>query len=63
MSNALDLSHARTDSGRIVCPFDFQSETTFKEGGYSYDRKSFTRGGDDPKISIHTASGTAELRR
>ena len=54
---------ARKDRGRIVSPYDFDSETTFVKGGHTYDRKSFTRGSDTPRIALRTASGTVKLVR
>lgn len=53
---------ARQDIGTIISPYPFDSETTFTQGDYVYDRKSFTRGSATPSITINTASGTAELR-
>jgi hypothetical protein len=53
---------ARQDNGTIISPYPFDSETTFTQGDYIYDRKSFTRGQGTPSITIGTASGTAKLR-
>lgn len=54
---------ARQDRGRIISPFDFDTETTFVRNGHTYDRKSFVRGSETPKIRLSTASGTMRLRR
>jgi len=53
---------ARLRRGRIVAPFDFDSEEEFERWGQDYVRKSFTRGGDSPFIAIETASGRAVLK-
>ncbi len=47
--------------GRIKCPFDFEDERRFDRWGDTYVRKTFTRGGDEPRIVIETASGRATL--
>lgn len=52
---------AKVDDGRIVSPFAFESEEEFTQGGERYHRKSFSRDGSRPEITIGTASGTAEL--
>lgn len=54
---------ARADNGRIVSPISFDSTDQFTQHGVVYDRKVFTRNGDLPKVTIGTASGTAELRQ
>jgi len=53
---------AREDQGRIVSPVAFESEEQFQQSGVTYDRKSFTQGADQPRVTINTASGKAELR-
>ena len=52
---------ARKDYGRIIAPYPFDSEDEFTRNGYTYMRKSFTRGKDQPRVTISTSSGTAEL--
>lgn len=54
---------AQVDDGRIVSPFAFESEEEFLQGGERYHRKSFSREGSRPEITINTASGKAELRK
>ncbi len=54
---------ARKRSVRIVCPFDFDDETEFERHGDTYMRKTFTMKGDTPEIILHTASGTARLKK
>jgi len=54
---------AKVRSGGIDCPFSFDEEETFERHGDKYVMKSFSRGGDDPLITISTASGEAELRQ
>ncbi|HUV31778.1 MAG TPA: DUF4097 family beta strand repeat-containing protein [Acidobacteriota bacterium] len=55
---------AKVRHGRIVSPFDFDDEETYRRRGDrdEYVRKSFSRGGDSPVIEIRTASGRATLR-
>jgi len=47
--------------GRIKCPFDFEDEERFDRWGDTYVRKTFTREGNEPRITIQTASGRATL--
>lgn len=56
---------AKKRRGRIRCSFDFDDEETFRRRGDrdEYVRKSFTRGKDEPVITISTAGGTAELKK
>lgn len=54
---------ARAGHGRIVSPFAFDKEETEEKWGQKYDVKSFKRGGDSPRIYLHTTSGTAELKK
>jgi DUF4097 and DUF4098 domain-containing protein YvlB len=49
--------------GKIVCPFDFDNEEEYEEHGETYVRKSFSKGGDTPRIELSTASGKAELKK
>ena len=49
--------------GRIVCPFGFDSEEEYEQGGETNLRKSFSKGGDTPRIELTTASGKAELKK
>jgi hypothetical protein len=54
---------ARAGRGRIVAPFRFDREEQFFQGGQLYERKTLVQGRNNPKITIATASGRAELRR
>lgn len=54
---------AREDRGKIVSPFSFDDETTFTQSGRTYMRKAFTRDKNNPKVTISTGTGTAELKR
>ncbi|MBD3258342.1 hypothetical protein GF377_07900 [candidate division GN15 bacterium] len=54
---------ARSHGGRIKSPYEFDREEEFTEDRVSYERKSFTRKLDNPKIAIATGSGIAELKR
>jgi DUF4097 and DUF4098 domain-containing protein YvlB len=49
-------------SGDINSPYPFEKEEEEEKWGRKYIIKSFKRKSDTPKISIRTASGTAELR-
>jgi DUF4097 and DUF4098 domain-containing protein YvlB len=53
---------AKVRKGRISAPFDFEEEEEFRRHGERYVRKSFTRGGDTPVITVGTASGRAILK-
>jgi len=53
---------AKERSGRIVCPFDFDDEETYRKWGDKYVRKTFTKGADTPLITVATASGRAVLK-
>jgi hypothetical protein len=64
---------AMADKGKIISPFKFDKEETFTDdiknyhdstdfGKKSdYNRKSFIRGDSEPKITIKTVTGTAQL--
>jgi len=64
---------AMTDGGRITSPFKFDKEETFLDDikNYNtssdfgkkdeYNRKSFTRGDSNPKITLRTVTGIAQL--
>lgn len=54
---------ARADRGEIICPFKFDKEEVVEKWGKKYDVKSFKRGGDTPKVYIHTATGKAVLEK
>jgi DUF4097 and DUF4098 domain-containing protein YvlB len=54
---------ARKRHGKIVCSFDFDNEEEFEEHGETYLRKSFSRGGDEPRIELSTASGKVVLKK
>ena len=49
--------------GKIVCPFKFDNEEEYEEHGETYVRKSFSKGGDSPRIELLTASGKAVLKK
>ena len=51
------------DNGSIVCPFAFDKEEEFEKWGKRFVKKSFSKGGKSPKISIKTASGKAILKK
>jgi len=53
---------ARVNRGDIEAPYDFDEEEEFRRYRQKYVRKAFTRGGDEPRIEISTASGEAVLR-
>jgi hypothetical protein len=59
---------ARRDRGRIDAPYKFDTEEEFVRGhsrwddDVVYERKSFTREQETPKIIMGTASGRIELR-
>jgi len=52
----------RRDRGRISCPFEFTSEDTFQEHGYTYEEKTVKRGSGGPEIYLRTASGSVTVR-
>jgi DUF4097 and DUF4098 domain-containing protein YvlB len=54
---------AKVRKGRIECPFDFDEEEKFERSGDEYVMKAFTKGSDEPLITISTASGEAALRK
>jgi hypothetical protein len=66
---------AMADEGRIISPFKFDKEETFLDDikNYNtssdfgkkddYNRKSFIRGDNKPKITLKTVTGTAQLTR
>jgi DUF4097 and DUF4098 domain-containing protein YvlB len=49
--------------GKIVCPIGFDKEEEYEEHGETYLRKSFSKGGDTPRIELSTASGKAVLKK
>jgi DUF4097 and DUF4098 domain-containing protein YvlB len=53
---------AKKRSGSIRSPIDFDKEEEYGRNGDEYVRKSFTRGGETPKIYISTASGRVTLK-
>ena len=53
---------AKVRGGRISAPYDFDDEDTFRKWGDRYVRKTFTKGSDDPLITIETASGKVALK-
>ncbi len=54
---------ARSHTGRIVSPIDFDTEKNFQEGDNEYIRKSFTIGKKSPRFFISTGTGKAKLIR
>ncbi|UCF65197.1 MAG: DUF4097 family beta strand repeat protein, partial [bacterium] len=53
---------ARHHSGRISAPVAFDSEETFEKHGREYDKKIITRSGNNPLITMESASGNVTLR-
>jgi len=53
----------RRDRGRISCPFEYTSEDTFEEHGYTYEEKVVKQGSGGPEIYLRTASGSITVRR
>ena len=53
----------RRRGGKIVSPYDFDDEEEFYRGDDKYVRKSFTKDGDSPYITISTATGKATLKK
>jgi len=53
---------AKKRSGSIRSPIDFDREEEYGRNGDEYVKKSFTRGGDSPRIYLSTASGRAMLK-
>ncbi len=49
--------------GEIVCPFAFDKEEEYTENREIYLKKSFVKGSNEPKISVHTGSGKAILKK
>lgn len=54
---------ARKDKGEISAPVSFDREEEYEKHGKTYERKSFTSGGNSPKIFISTSSGKAALKK
>lgn len=54
---------ARKRRGRILSPFKFDQEEEYERYHQKYMRKIFTKGSSSPIIKIHTASGTAALKK
>jgi hypothetical protein len=52
---------AEKERGRIVSPIEFDKEEEFLQQDRWYVRKSFSRGGENPKVLIKTGTGTAKL--
>jgi DUF4097 and DUF4098 domain-containing protein YvlB len=52
----------REDRGRIDCPFEFTSETTFDDHHHTYDEKTVERGTGGPEIVLRTASGRVVVK-
>jgi len=61
LKGTFELS-AKVHNGRIDSPVDFDDEQTYSRWGGTYVKKTFTRGDNDPLISIETASGRAVLK-
>jgi DUF4097 and DUF4098 domain-containing protein YvlB len=53
---------AKKRSGNIRSPIDFDKEEEYGRNGDEYMKKSFSKGGQTPKIYIGTASGRATLK-
>lgn len=54
---------AREDKGKIISPYKFDIEEVFEKDGKKYDKKSFTKGSDSPKVVLKTSSGNVELKK
>ena len=54
---------AKKRSGNIKSPFEFDKEEEYGRNGDEYVKKSFSRGGQSPKIYLSTASGRATLKK
>ncbi|MDF1550919.1 MAG: DUF4097 family beta strand repeat-containing protein, partial [Bacteroidales bacterium] len=54
---------ARKDKGKIISPYKFDIEEVFEKDGKKYDKKSFTKGSDSPKVVLKTSSGNVELKK
>ena len=52
---------ARKDRGRIMSPFKFDNEEEFERNDYTYVRKSFTKNGGSPRVTLRAASGRVTL--
>jgi DUF4097 and DUF4098 domain-containing protein YvlB len=53
---------AKKRSGSIRSPIDFDKEEEYGRNGDEYVKKSFSKGGQTPKIFLSTASGRAMLK-
>jgi len=53
---------AKKRSGSIKSPIEFDREEEYGRNGDEYVKKSFTRGGETPKVYISTASGRVMLK-
>jgi DUF4097 and DUF4098 domain-containing protein YvlB len=51
----------REGKGRISCPFEYTSETTF-EDHHTYEKKIVKRGSGSPEIELRTASGKVVVK-
>ncbi|MBN1164317.1 MAG: DUF4097 family beta strand repeat protein [Candidatus Krumholzibacteriota bacterium] len=49
--------------GKIISPEKFDHEEEYYQGDDLYERKSFTKSGDDPHIYIKTGTGKARLKK
>ena len=54
---------ARDRRGRIGSPYDFDGEEKFERYGQDYVRKWFSRKGEEPEVTMTTASGTVTLKK
>lgn len=54
---------ARVGKGKIISPVKFEKEEVITKNSQKYNKKSFNKESDTPKIKITTASGKAELRK
>ena len=54
---------AKKYSGSISAPYAFDTEEEFERNGQTYEKKSFKRDSDSPRIILHTSSGRASLKK
>ncbi len=54
---------ARKYSGSISAPYPFDQEEEYERNGQTYEKKSFKRDGDTPRIILHTSSGRVSLKK
>lgn len=54
---------AKKRRGRIIAPFDFDTEDEIEKWDQTYIRKTFKKGKSTPRIDISTATGRAVLKK